>query len=44
MTFCAFLSKISLPNSAYISNFYGGLGRLTNTTLFPLRYYLAYLQ
>jgi hypothetical protein len=34
MTFCSFLSKASLPNSAYISNFYDGLARLTNTTLF----------
>ena len=28
------VSKISLPNTAYISNFYDSLARLTNTTLF----------
>ena len=28
------VSKISLPNNAYISNFYDALARLTNTTMF----------
>ncbi|HXR08213.1 MAG TPA: hypothetical protein VN765_12835, partial [Candidatus Acidoferrum sp.] len=28
------VSKITLPNSAYVSNFYDSLTRLTNTTLF----------
>ena len=34
MTFCIILSKRSLPNTAYITNFYDGLARLTNTALF----------
>ena len=34
MTRCIIVSKISLPNTSYISNFYDALVRLTNTTLF----------